>query len=185
MSKIGRKPIEIPEGIKVNILKTPSGEKIETAGPKGEGQLILHPKITARISGGKIEIKRKGNDKFSKSLHGLYRQLVKNLILGLSSGFEKKLEIIGVGYRAKVENNTLILNLGFSHPVEYSSPEGITFEVSKNTILVRGTDKQKVGQVAAEIRKIRPPEPYKGKGVKYFDEKIIKKPGKKAVAAAV
>lgn len=185
MSKIGRQPVVIPENIKVNISENSQGQQVSISNPKGEVCVILPKKIVAKIEEGKIILKAQVADKKTKSLHGLYRNLIKNYLEGLEKGFEKKLEILGTGYRAKADGQKLILNVGYSHSVEIEAPQGISFSVNKNIISVTGFDKQKVGQMAAEIRKVKPPEPYKGKGIKYLEETIIRKPGKRAVATTL
>jgi len=183
MSRVGKKPIKIPQGVEV---KQEDGNLI-VKGAEGEIVQELHPEIKAVVGNGKVVISL--NREYStapqkiKALWGLYRNLINNAILGVSQGFEKKLEINGVGYRAQVEGEDLILNVGFSHPVKVKCPEGIKFSVEKNIVTVSGIDKEKVGRVAAKIRKIREADPYKAKGIKYIDEKIRRKEGKKAVGA--
>jgi large subunit ribosomal protein L6 len=174
MSKIGKKPITIPEGVKINI----ENDIVKVSGPKGnlEYQLVLHCDI--EFVDDKIIIKSTKQDKNSKSMYGLTRSLIKNMVVGVSEGFEKELEMVGVGYRAEPNGKDLILKVGFSHPVQVKCPDEIEFKVEKNKIKVIGIDKQLVGQVAAKIRAIRKPEPYKGKGIKYSDEIIRRKPGK-------
>lgn len=180
MSKIGRIPIEIKSGVTV----TQAENQIKVAGQKGEFEFQLPAKITVKQEENKLLVTRKTEDKPTKALHGLWRVLLENAIIGVSEGWEKKLDFKGVGYRAEVQGDLLVLNLGFSHPVEVKAPEGISFNVTKNVITVAGADKQKVGQIAAEIRKIRPVEPYKGKGIKYIDEIPRRKLGKAAKAAS-
>lgn len=174
MSRIGNKQIEIPEGTEVKM--SPSQVEVK----QGEKVLFveIHPLAEVKIDGNIIKVERKNETKLAKSVHGLTRTLIANAIEGVKQGFKKDLEIVGVGYRAQVEGSKLTLKVGFSHEVNYEAPEGITFEVKKNIISVSGIDKQKVGQVAAEIRSIKKPEPYKGKGIKYVGEKIIRKVGK-------
>lgn len=174
MSKIGKRKIYIPEGVK---FEEKEG-KIQVSGPKGELCLELPKKINLKKQEQSVSVERSGDDRKAKSLHGLYRKLIANMIEGVSQGFEKKLDFKGVGFRAEVKTDKLILNVGFSNPVEYTIPEGIDIKVEKNIIIVLGIDRQKVGQVAAEIRAIRPVEPYKGKGIKYIDEIPRRKPGK-------
>ena len=178
MSRIGKLPIKLAEGVKIEA----QGQHIKINGPKGELECELPSRITLEQEEGVIYINRVNNEKISRALHGLWRMLLSNSIVGVSTGWEKKLDFKGVGYRAEVQGNKLILNLGFSHPVEVEAPEGISFQTIKNTITVSGIDKQKVGQVAANIRKIRPVEPYKLKGLKYIDEVPRKKLGKAAKA---
>lgn len=175
MARIGFRPIEVPEGVEV---KETDG-LIEVKGPKGELSQQLVDGISIDISDDEIIVKRESDSKHDRSMHGLYRTLVLNMIEGVSKGYEKKLEIVGTGYRAEKNGNTLVLNLGYSHKIEVQDPEGVEVEVPSNTeIIVRGFDKQKVGQHAAQIRSFRKPEPYKGKGVRYADEQIRRKVGK-------
>jgi large subunit ribosomal protein L6 len=174
MSRIGKKPIDIPAGIEVKV----EGTEVVVSKGKDVKRLDTHGRVEIELKENQIVFHRKGDDKASSAFWGTYRSLTHNMILGLTQGFEKKLEINGVGYRAAVKGKTLELQLGFSHPVVYPIPEGIDVSVEKNIITIKGTDKQKVGQVAAEIRAFRPPEPYKGKGVKYVDEVILRKAGK-------
>lgn len=179
MSRIGRQQIEIPNGIEVNIIDN----HLNVKGEKGQLDYNFNSRIKVKKVENNILVERSGNDKISKSLHGLTRKLIFNMVNGVSQGFEKKLEIIGVGYRVQLAGEKLIINIGYSHPVEVIPPQGIKFLVEKNTILVKGIDRQLVGQVAANIRKIRKPEPYKGKGIRYSGEQIKLKPGKAAKTA--
>ncbi|MBI2054173.1 MAG: 50S ribosomal protein L6 [Candidatus Staskawiczbacteria bacterium] len=181
MSKIGKKPIEILEGVKVES----DGNNVKVSGPKGELKASFPPALNMEIAGKEILISVKQENPSNKirALWGLYRSLVFNMVLGVSKGFEKKLEIEGVGYKAVVDGESLVLNVGFINPVRIKKPEGITFLVEKNVITVSGIDKEKVGQIAAIIRKAKKAEPYKGKGIKYQGEKIRRKEGKKIVAA--
>ncbi|MCL5047621.1 MAG: 50S ribosomal protein L6 [Firmicutes bacterium] len=176
MSRIGRLPIPVPSGVDVKI----ESDKVIVKGPKGQLERQLPSLITLESSGNEILVSRSDDSRKAKSLHGLFRTLVANMVTGVSAGFAKELEIIGVGYRATLKNPTqLELALGFSHPVSVPAPDGITFEVPVPTrITVRGIDKESVGQVAADIRKIRKPEPYKGKGVRYTNEVVLRKAGK-------
>jgi large subunit ribosomal protein L6 len=174
MSRIGTKPITVPENVTIKI----DGGVFVVTSAVNTLNVEIHPKVKVVVEGDKILVSRSANDKLSKSLHGLTRSLVKNAVEGVTTGFKKELEIKGVGYRAQVEPDKLVLKLGFSHDIEYKTPKGILFEVKKNIISISGIDKQLVGQVAAEIRSYRKPEPYKGKGIKYVDEKIIRKVGK-------
>jgi len=175
MSRIGKQPIDIPAGIDVKIDKN----YIVVNGPKGELSQKLHSKITIEREGNTLLVKRVDDSKLSRSLHGLYRTLINNMVEGVQKGFEKKLEITGVGYRASMKGKDLDLSLGFSHPVVITPPEGIEFALEgQQKIIVKGIDKQLVGQVAANIRKLRKTEPYKGKGIKYEGEKVIRKAGK-------
>jgi len=180
MSRIGKKPIEIPENVNVEI----SDRTIKIKGSKGELVYTCREEIGIEIRDKKIYVVPSKHTKKTKAFWGLTRALIANMVKGVTEGFEKKLEIRGVGYRASLEGDNLVLNLGFSHPIRISKPEGIDFRVEKNIIIVSGIDKQKVGQIAAKIRKLRPPDPYKGKGIRYVGEIIIKKEGKKAVGAS-
>lgn len=179
MSKIGIRKINIPEGVKVEIVD----DQIKVAGPKGELELTIPRNIVVKVTGSEIEVTRLRHGNYTRSLHGLIRALVANMVTGVSQGFERKLDFKGVGFRAEVTEGTLVLNVGFSHPVELKAPEGIELKVEKNIITVSGIDAQKVGQVAAQIRAVKPVEPYKGKGIKYLEEIPRRKPGKAAKAA--
>ena len=175
MSRIGKKPVELPKGVAVTI----NGQAVTVKGPKGELNGTFSPDMSIELEGDQVIVKRPSDARQHRSLHGLTRTLIANMITGVSEGFSKNLEIIGVGYRAAAKGNGLEMQLGFSHPVLVVAEPGITFEVPAPTrITVRGIDKQRVGQVAAEIRGWRPPEPYKGKGVHYLGEKIRRKAGK-------
>ena len=176
MSRIGRKPIPIPSGVEVAL----NGTHVTVTGPKGTLERDLVPDITVAREGDEIIVTRPSDEREHRALHGLTRSLVNNMVVGVSEGFARDLEIVGVGYRATAQGpNRIELALGFSHPVHIDAPEGITFEVPAPTrITVRGHDKELVGQVAANIRKIRKPEPYKGKGVRYAGERILRKAGK-------
>ncbi len=176
MSRIGKMPIEIPEGIKVNI----QDKKVTISGTNGELTHNLPDNINISEEDNHIIIKRGNEQKITRSLHGTTRTIVSNMIDGINEGFKKELEISGVGYRASKKDDNLVLQLGFSHPVEIKPPSDINFQINKNIITVSGIDKQKVGDVAAKIRSIRKPEPYKGKGIKYVGEKIRRKVGKAA-----
>ncbi len=176
MSRIGRMPIAIPAGVTVEIAEN---NKVTVKGPKGTLERVLPTEMTIKEEDGHILVTRPNDLKKMKSLHGLTRTLVNNMIVGVTAGSEKKLEINGVGYRAQKQGNKLVLSLGYSHPVEMEDPEGIEATMEgQNIIFVRGIDKEKVGQYAAEIRDKRRPEPYKGKGIKYADEVIRRKVGK-------
>lgn len=179
MSRIGKKPIDIPSGVEVKI----EGDEIFVKGPKGELSLKFRREAEVEKNGEKIVVSPGKKSKNTKALWGLYRALIANMVKGVSEGFEKKLEIRGVGYKARVEGDYLILSVGFSHEVKVKKPEGIDFSVEKNIITVSGIDKEKVGQIAAKIRDIRPPEPYKGKGIRYLGEEVRTKVAKKAVAS--
>lgn len=176
MSRIGKMPITIPEGVEVKVGRD---NKITVKGPKGTLEQVINPDIKVKSKDGVITVTRPSDDKEHRSLHGLSRTLINNMVVGVSQGFEKKLEVNGVGYRVAKQGNKIVMNLGYSHQVEVEESEGITLEVpDQNTIIVKGTNKQTVGQFAAEIREKRPPEPYKGKGIKYADEHIRRKEGK-------
>lgn len=183
MSRIGRKPVKIPNG--VTLTKEANGT-ITVKGSKGTLKLTPHELVDIEIKEGEISITRKNNEKLAKSLHGLTRSTLNNMVKGVSEGFQKTLEIIGVGFRIQLQGKKLILNLGYSHPIEYPLPEGITIEIDpeKKTIFtVKGIDKQLVGHTSAIIRGFKKPEPYKGKGIKYSDEHIRRKAGKTAASA--
>ena len=175
MSRIGRMPIQLPKEVKVSC----DPLKIEVAGPKGTLACDLPRGIAVSVDGGMVLVQREREERSLRALHGLTRSLIANMVTGVTQGFEKKLEIIGVGFRADIQGNLLKLALGFSHPVLFPVPEGIKIEVEKQTLItVRGVNKQLVGTIAAKLRSIKPPEPYKGKGVRYLGEKIRKKVGK-------
>jgi large subunit ribosomal protein L6 len=180
MSRIGKLPIEIPAGVTVDI----NGEKVKVTGSKGELNYEFSNLLTAKIEDNKIIVAKKEETKEADSLSGLTRTLIANMVEGVSQGFVKKLEFVGVGYRAAMEGKNLVMHLGFSHPVVYTPREGIEVKVEKNTITVTGIDKQLVGQTAAEIREKKKPEPYKGKGIKYEGEHVRRKAGKAAAKAA-
>ena len=176
MSRVGRKVITIPSGVELK----QDGNKITVKGPKGQLEREFNPEITVKVDNGDINITRPNDLPNIRALHGTTRAVLNNMIVGVSQGFEKKLELVGVGYRVQAAGKGLTLSLGFSHPVEIEAVEGITFKVDGNTkISVEGINKELVGQIAANIRAKRPPEPYKGKGVKYADEQIRRKEGKK------
>ena len=176
MSRIGRMPIAIPAGVTVDVAEN---NTVTVKGPKGELKRTLPAEMEIKMEDGQLTVARPNDLKKMKSLHGLTRTLIHNMVVGVTDGYEKKLEVNGVGYRAAKSGKTLTLNLGYSHPVEMTDPEGIeTVVEGQNTIIVKGIDKEKVGQFAAEIRDKRRPEPYKGKGIKYADETIRRKAGK-------
>jgi large subunit ribosomal protein L6 len=176
MSRIGKKAVPIPSGVTANV----DGQTVKVKGPKGALQLVLHDDVSAKLDKGSVKIDPRNETKRARSLWGTSRTLVLNLVTGVTKGFEQRLEITGVGYRAAVQGKNLQIALGYSHDVVFPIPDGITIATPKPTeIVVSGIDKQKVGQVAAEIRGFRPPEPYKGKGVKYAGEYIFRKEGKK------
>lgn len=179
MSRIGKKPIEIPSGVEVKI----EGRKIFVKGSKGELSIDIAPEVLVKNEDNKVVVSIERETKKAKSLWGLTRTLISNMVEGVSKGHEKKLEIQGVGYRASLEGQDLVLLVGFSHPVRVKKPEGIDFNVEKNIITISGADKELVGQIAAKIRKVRKPEPYKGKGIRYVGEFVKRKVGKRAVGA--
>lgn len=176
MSRIGRIAVTVPAGVEVSIAE---GNVVTAKGPKGTLVQTMHPAMIIRKEGNTVVVERPSDEKEHKSLHGLTRTLVNNMVVGVSEGYKKQLEIVGVGYRAAKQGNVLQLSLGYSHGISFEEKDGITFEVpNANSIIVHGADKQKVGQIAAQIREKRPPEPYLGKGVKYVDEVIRRKSGK-------
>ena len=180
MSRIGKKPITIPAGVDVKI----DGSKVTVKGPKGTLENTFNPEIAIAIEGSEIIVTRSSDDKNHRALHGLTRTLVANMVEGVTNGYSKTLEVNGVGYRAQKQGKNLVMNLGFSHQVIVPEIAGITIDVpSPNQIVISGADKQQVGQFAAEVREKRPPEPYKGKGIKYADEHIRRKEGKAAKGA--
>lgn len=175
MSRIGRMPIVVPKEVKVSY----DASKVEVTGPKGHLLHLLPQGITVSVEDARILVQRPNDQRTSRSLQGLTRSLIANMVTGVTQGFERKLEIVGVGFRADVDGKALKLTLGFSHPISFSLPEGIRAEVEKQTLVtIKGIDRQQVGTVAAKLRSIKPPEPYKGKGVRYFGERIRKKVGK-------
>ncbi len=181
MSRIGKQIIVVPAGVEVTL----DGPVVKVKGPKGELQFTHDPLIVVTKTDDGIVVKRGSDDSHARALHGLTRALVNNMVIGVSTGFKKELQIIGVGYRAQVSGKKLVLNLGFSHPVELQVPEGLTAEMDKNqknTLVISGIDKQLVGQFSANIRSFRPPEPYKGKGIRYVGEYVARKAGKSAAS---
>ena len=175
MSRIAKAPIELPSGVEIKI----AGSEVNVKGPKGNLVQSLHPNVSVEQEDKTITVKPANDSDIPMA--GTMRSLVNNMVVGVSDGFEKKLTLVGVGYRAQVQGKTLTLALGYSHPIEYTAPEGVTIEAPSQTeVVVKGCDKQKVGQVASEIRAFRPPEPYKGKGVRYADERVVRKEAKKA-----
>ena len=176
MSRIGLMPVVVPDGVDVKI----KGSHVQVKGPKGELQHTFPADMDISLDKGEVSVKRPSDEPTHRALHGMTRALINNMVVGVSSGFSKVLEINGVGYRAELKGKDLILNVGYSHPVIVEPPEGIEFEVDERTrrITIKGYDKQVVGYVTADIRKVRPPEPYKGKGIKYLDEHIRRKAGK-------
>ncbi len=176
MSRVGRKPIEIPKGVELKLV----GNQVSVKGPKGELTRSIPPELQAEIEDGHLVLSRPSDEPRLRSLHGMARALIQNMVTGVSSGYERVLEVNGVGYRAELSGQNLMLYVGFSHPVEITPPEGIKFDVDTRVrqIKVIGYDKELVGQVSANLRSIRPPEPYKGKGIKYIEEKVRRKAGK-------
>jgi len=181
MSRIGRKPITIPQGVKVQA----AGGVVSAEGPKGKLVQPLPPGLSAKVEGNHVLISRAGEERKDRALHGLARSLVQNMVTGVRDLFERKLEIVGIGYRAQVQGRAIQLALGYSHPVVFPLPDGITVDIDKQTLItLRGADKAVLGQTAAKLRMLRKPDPYKGKGIKYSDEVIRRKVGKKAGAGA-
>ena len=183
MSRIGRKPVALPSGVEATL----KGTVVTVKGPKGELTYSILQEVTVAIDGQTVTVTRKDDSDKSRARHGLTRMLIHNMAIGVSAGYEKKLEIIGVGYKAQLKGKVLVLNLGHSHPINFAIPAGVEIaqdEKNKNIIMIRGMSKELVGQVAADIRTLRPPEPYKGKGVRYVGEHVRRKAGKAAVAKA-
>ena len=179
MSRIGKQPIEVPSGVTVEI----TASDIKVKGSKGELSRVVHPRIKVEQEGTTLLVKRQSDSKEDKSLHGLFRSLIANMVEGVSKGYEKKLQVIGVGYKFKPSGSKITLNLGFSHPIDFTAKEGVTFEADpeeKDILIVKGIDKEAVGEAAAKVRSFRPPEPYKGKGIRYADEYVERKAGKAA-----
>lgn len=174
MSRIGKLPIQIPAGVTITV----DSDTVRVQGPKGNLEQFLTPNVTVKVEDGQAVVTRKDDSKPAKSEHGLMRALINNMVVGVTAGFEKKLEVNGVGFRINGGGQSLDMSLGFSHPVKYQAPEGVNLAVDKMNITVSGISKQQVGQVAAEIRALKKPEPYKGKGIKYADEVILRKAGK-------
>lgn len=179
MSRVGKAPITLPSGVNVTI----DGNKVTVKGPKGQLDREFHERVSISQEDGVLTVARSDDERESRALHGLSRALLNNMVIGVSDGYLKELSIVGVGYRAALKGSTLDFQLGFSHPVSVNAPAGITFEVPEPTrIIISGIDKETVGQIASEIRAIRPPEPYKGKGIRYKDEQVRRKAGKAGVA---
>ena len=175
MSRIGRKPIPVPAGVTVEV----TDGVVRVKGPKGELTRALRPEIKVEVADGEVRVTRPSDSKTHRALHGLTRALIANMVNGVAEGYRKALELVGVGYRAEKKGKNLVLTVGYSHQVQYPEPEGLTITTpNPTTIVVEGIDKQQVGQAAAEIRSVRPPEPYKGKGIRYAGEQIIRKAGK-------
>ena len=180
MSRIGTTPIDLPSGVEVKV----SGDTVEVKGPKGSLTQAISPTISVNVDDGVITVGRVNDERENRALHGLTRALLYNMVVGVTEGYSKELTAVGVGYRAALKGNTLELQVGFSHPVLIEAPDGVTFEVPEPTkIIVSGIDKQKVGQIAADVQAVRPPEPYKGKGIRYTDEYVRRKAGKAGVSA--
>lgn len=177
MSRIGKKPVQLPDKVQVTL----SGDTIQVKGPKGNLERQVHPAVTIEMNDTVLEVKTDGTDRKKVALQGLFRSLIANMVTGVSKGYEKQLILAGIGYRAESKGNRLVLNVGYSNPVDFVLPQGISAAVENNTkITLTGIDKETVGQTAANIRDIRPPEPYKGKGIMYSDERIMRKAGKTA-----
>jgi large subunit ribosomal protein L6 len=177
MSRIGKKPVVIPNGVKFNL----SDSVLKVTGPKGELQMSIHPNMSVTVENEELVVKRPDDFKVNKALHGLTRALIQNMIIGVTEEYKKVLDIVGVGYRAEMKGKNLLINIGYSHPVYFMPPEGVTIQTPTNTqIVISGIDKQLVGSIASKIRGIRKPEPYKGKGIKYQNETIVRKAGKTA-----
>lgn len=180
MSRIGNAKITIPTSVQVSL----DGSQVLVKGPKGQLSQKLHPIIKVDVTEGEISVNRTADSKLARSLHGTFQRLINNMILGVETGYQKTLDLVGTGYRVQKQGNKIVLSLGLSHPIEYQAPEGIQLNIEgNNKIIIEGIDKQAVGQVAAEIRAFRPPEPYKGKGIRYQDEVVHRKAGKAAKAA--
>ncbi len=184
MSRIGKKPVAVPSGVTVDV----KGNVVTVKGPKGSLTFAHLPEVSIRVEGSEVVVGRSDDSDAAKARHGLTRQLIQNMVIGVMQGYEKQLEIIGVGYKAALQGKKITLHLGYSHPLIEQIPEGIDItqdEKNKNILIIRGIDKQLVGQVAATLRGFRPPEPYKGKGVRYVGEDVRRKPGKAAVKGAI
>jgi large subunit ribosomal protein L6 len=179
MSRIGKMPVEIPKGVDVALVE----RTLSVKGPKGDLSMEVHPEMTVKVEDGRVLVTRPSDQPDHRALHGLTRSLVNNMVTGVSEGFAMTLEIVGVGYRAEPSADGLTILVGYSHPIHYPAPDGVTLECpNQTTIVVRGADKQQVGQAAAEIRSFRPPEPYKGKGIRYQGEQVRRKAGQTAGA---
>ena len=179
MSRIGRKELEVPKGVEVKV----AAGVVRVKGPKGELSKSIHPRISVQVEDGRVRVARSSEEKADKALHGMVRNEIKNMVEGVSQGYARVLEISGVGYRAQVQGKKILLSLGYTHQIEFPLPEGIDATIDKQTVVtLKGIDKQLVGQTAAKIRSFREPEPYKGKGVKYAGERIIRKEGKTGTA---
>ena len=174
MSRIGKLPIDVPSGVEVKL----NADAVEVKGPKGALSIPTHPKLKFELEDGKLTLTRVDDSREAKAQHGLRRSLLANNILGVTKGFEKTLEVVGVGYKVQVQGKTVLLSVGFSHQVDFALPQGVEAKAEGSKLTISGIDKQLVGETAAKIRRIRPPEPYKGKGIKYVDEQIRRKAGK-------
>jgi len=180
MSRVGKVPVEIPQGVKVHV----ADGRVRVEGPRGKLERPLEPEVTVAVEGPKVVIQRKDDSRRARSVHGLTRVLVDNMVQGVGKGFSRVLEINGVGYRAEARGNVLFLTLGYSHPIAFQLPPGVTAKVERQVVVtLEGADRELLGQVAAAVRKLRPPEPYKAKGVKYAEERIRRKAGKAAAGA--
>jgi large subunit ribosomal protein L6 len=181
MSRIGKQPVPLPKGVDVSI----SGDVVTVKGPKGQLQVSILPGISAAVEDGNVNVTRADDQPQTRSYHGLVRALLANATTGVSEGWSKQLEIVGIGYRAESKGRSVIFNVGYSHPIDFAVPEGIEIDVDAkaNLVTVKGIDRQQVGQIAAEIRGLRPPEPYKGKGIRYADERVRTKAGKQGATA--
>ena len=179
MSRIGKQPIKVPSGVELKV----NGSSVAVKGPKGNLQRDLHPNMKIELQDGEVRVTRSTDGRLDRSLHGLTRTLINNMVIGVSDGYSKQLNIVGVGYKVALKGKDLELNLGHSHAIKYPAPKGIEFEIDgkKNTIVIKGVNKEVVGQTAAEIRSFRPPEPYKGKGIRYLNEVVRRKVGKAGV----
>jgi large subunit ribosomal protein L6 len=177
MSRIGKQPIPLPKGVEYKL----EGDLLTVKGPKGELKQRIHPKVNVNVDSDELTVNVPDESKESRSLHGLFRVLVNNMVIGVTQGFEKTLEIVGVGYRAELKGRTAVFNLGYSHPIDFELPEGIDARIDKTRIVLSGMDKELLGLTASKIRSLRKPEPYKGKGIKYADEYIRRKAGKAGI----
>lgn len=180
MSRIGKKPVEIKEGVTVSV----NGTSVTVSGSRGELTFPIPAGVMVEVLEGEVKVIRDNDSKVVRSLHGSVQRVLANMVTGVSTGWSKTLELIGTGYRPRMEGRDLVLAIGFSHPVRFTPPEGVTFEVQENKVIITGLNRQVVGQIAANVRAVRPPEPYKGKGIKYDSERIRRKAGKAAKAGA-
>ena len=181
MSRVGKQPIPVPSGVEVEI----DGQRVSVKGPKGVLDRVFPEEVTFALEDGEVRVERPADDRRSRAMHGLSRALLANMVTGVSEGYRRELQLVGVGYRAALKGQDLELQVGFSHPVSIAPPDGVAFEVPEPTkVIVSGIDKERVGQASADIRKVRPPEPYKGKGIRYVDEYVRRKAGKAGVPGA-